>query len=70
LTGDSAPWQCDGCGAEVSFEDNICPNCGADISDVADEEEHITDGSESWECQSAVDDLVKGEEVRDVRISV
>ena len=32
----SKPYECDACGADVSFDDNVCPNCGADISEVDD----------------------------------
>ena len=30
------PYECDACGAEVLFDDQICPKCGADISEVGD----------------------------------
>jgi predicted Zn-ribbon and HTH transcriptional regulator len=30
------PYECESCGAEVSFDDQICPKCGADISEVGD----------------------------------
>ena len=30
------PYECGACGADVSFEDQICPKCGADISEVGD----------------------------------
>jgi len=29
-------WECEACGAEVRFEDLTCPQCGADITEVAD----------------------------------
>jgi len=29
-------YECDACGADVSFEDQVCPKCGADISEVGD----------------------------------
>jgi hypothetical protein len=29
-------YECDACGADVSFDDNACPKCGADISEVDD----------------------------------
>jgi hypothetical protein len=32
----SQPYECDACGADVSFEDNVCPKCRADISEVDD----------------------------------
>lgn len=34
LTGDPQPYECGACGADVSFDDNVCPECGADISEV------------------------------------
>jgi predicted RNA-binding Zn-ribbon protein involved in translation (DUF1610 family) len=51
IDSESEPWQCDACGAEVSFEDKVCRNCGADITEVADDED-IGDDSESWECDA------------------
>ena len=30
------PYECEACGADVSFDDQICPKCGADISEVVD----------------------------------
>ena len=29
-------YECEACGADVSFDDQICPKCGADISEVGD----------------------------------
>ena len=33
-TSELEEYFCDGCGTTVKYEDNICPKCGADISDV------------------------------------
>ena len=34
-------YHCTECGVEVKLEDKICPNCGADLSVVVDEDEDI-----------------------------
>ena len=31
-------YYCSECGIEVSIEDNICPKCGADLSEIEEEE--------------------------------
>ena len=33
-------YHCTQCGKEVKFEDKVCPNCGADLSVVIDEDEN------------------------------
>lgn len=40
-------YECDACGADVSFDDQICPKCGADISEVGDSpaDENIGSGN-------------------------
>jgi hypothetical protein len=43
IGAESQPYECDACGADVSFEDNVCPNCGADISEVDDGVCAVTD---------------------------
>ncbi len=39
------PYECDACGAAVSFDDQICPKCGADISEVGDSATDENSGS-------------------------
>ena len=51
-------WQCDSCDAEVSFQDNICPKCAADISEVADDREDISAESESRRCEACGAEVV------------
>jgi transcription initiation factor IIE alpha subunit len=40
-------YECDACGADVSFDDQICPKCGADISEVGDSAMDENIGSEN-----------------------
>lgn len=30
-------WYCDNCDAEIASDDNVCPQCGADVSKIADD---------------------------------
>lgn len=39
LSNAAKTWECEACGAEVRFDDAICPKCGADITEVADADE-------------------------------
>jgi Zn finger protein HypA/HybF involved in hydrogenase expression len=57
IDSESEPWQCDACGNDVSFEDKTCPKCGADISEIANDEEDISYGSKSWECDACGADV-------------
>ncbi|HET6975254.1 MAG TPA: zinc ribbon domain-containing protein [Pyrinomonadaceae bacterium] len=41
------PYECEACGADVSFDDQICPKCGADISEVVDSPTDENTGSEN-----------------------
>ena len=36
---ESQGYECDKCKTDVSFDESVCPNCGADISDVEDIDE-------------------------------
>ena len=47
VVGDeSESWECEACGARVKREDNTCPECGADITEIADDDEEIVDEEE------------------------
>jgi hypothetical protein len=52
LGANVAPYECDACGADVSFDDNVCPNCGADISEVDDSAVEENAGSENLGVQT------------------
>lgn len=39
------PYECEACGADVSFDDQICPKCGADISEIGDSATDESTGS-------------------------
>lgn len=36
---ESESWECEACGAKVKLEDSTCPECGADIIEIADDDE-------------------------------
>ena len=47
---DSEIYECEECGAEVKIDDKICPKCGADISEI--DEDETTENTEKLSITS------------------
>lgn len=48
INRESEAWCCDVCDADVSSEDKICPNCGADLIEVTDNEVYMSSKQPTW----------------------
>jgi hypothetical protein len=53
-------WECGACGAEVSYDDDICSHCGANISEVDGVAEDLPE--ETSTAGESTDGLVKPKE--------
>ena len=61
-------YECGECGAEVSIDDKICPKCGADISEIDEEEvEELPDEMKiKWKPLQSLPGSIYAEMVKEV----